>query len=319
MSFERWPLEKCVAANGAVVRVLVASTKGSAPRDAGATMLVWPSGQSGTIGGGALEHQASLRAREMLSGATSVARITQPLGPNLGQCCGGSVTLVLERYVAENLPTETAGIFVRAVESDASAELPALLQRRLEAAKGTPIAPVLTAGWLAEKIQKPPTPVWIYGAGHVGRALARTLAPLNGYDITLIDTDVTRLPKHLPQNITTLTAKNIADLVKHAPDQAHHYIMTMDHGFDLEICHHLLGRRFGFAGLIGSKTKWARFQGRLEKLGHTCGGITRITCPIGDPALGKEPQTIAVGIAHGLLLARAKIESSTDIFEGRGI
>jgi xanthine dehydrogenase accessory factor len=95
--------------------------------------------------------------------------------------------------------------------------------------------------------------------------------------------------------------------------------MTMDHGFDLEICHQLLCHRFAFTGLIGSKTKWARFQTRLEKLGHTRGEIGHITCPIGDPALGKEPQTIAVGIAHALLLERAKIESSTDIFEGRGI
>ncbi len=318
MSFNRSALEKCVAAHGAVVRVLVASTKGSAPRDGGATMLVWQSGQSGTIGGGALEHQASLRARELLTGAKRVMHLTQPLGPNLGQCCGGNVTLILERFETENLPAENEINFARAVDADASVDIPALLQRRIDAAKDTPIEPILTAGWLAESIQQTPTPVWIYGAGHVGRALARTLAPLGGYDITLIDTDTARLPSHLPQNVTTLTAENMADLVKHAGDDAHHYIMTMDHAFDLEICHQLLDRRFGFAGLIGSKTKWARFQNRLEQLGHTRDEVSRITCPIGDPTLGKEPQTIAVGIAHALLLGRAKIEPSAGIFEGRG-
>lgn len=318
MSFDRSPLDKCVAAHGAVVRVLVASTKGSAPRDAGATMLVWQNGQSGTIGGGTLEHQATIRAREMLLGQACAMPITQPLGPSLGQCCGGSVTMVLERFETKNMPTPSKPIFARPVDGDASKSIPALLQRRIEAAGDTPIGPILTAGWLAESILQLPTPIWIFGAGHVGRALARTLASLDGYDITMIDTDAARLPNHLPQNITTLTAKNMTDLVKYAPDNAHHYIMTMDHAFDLEICHQLLDRRFAFAGLIGSKTKWARFQSRLEKLGHTRGDIGRITCPIGDPALGKEPQTIAVGIAHALLLERAKKESSADIFEGRG-
>lgn len=319
MSFDRNLLEKSVAAHGAVVRVLVANTKGSAPRDAGATMLLWQGGQSGTIGGGALEHQASLHAREMLVNAKPVMHITQPLGPNLGQCCGGNVTLVLERFTEENLPAENEFIFARAIDADAPAAIPALLQRRIEAAKDTPIAPILTADWLAETLLPLPTPVWIYGAGHVGRALARILAPLGGYDITLIDTGADRLPKHLPQNATTLTANNMADLVKHAPDNAHHYIMTMDHAFDLEICHQLLDRQFGFAGLIGSKTKWARFGNRLEQLGHTRRDISRITCPIGDPTLGKEPQTIAVGIAHALLLDRATSQHSADIFEGRGL
>lgn len=318
MSFDRKHLDKCVGEQGAVVRVLVTGTKGSAPRDAGTCMLIWQDGQSGTIGGGALEYQASLQAREMLTGPQRVVHMTQPLGPNLGQCCGGNVTLVLERFDAKSLPANGSPIFTRAVDADASATVPALLQRRIEAAQGTPIEPVLTAGWLAESILPAPIPVWIYGAGHVGAALARTLAPLSGYDITLIDVEAVRMPKHLPQNVTPLVATNMADLVKHAPNDAHHYIMTMDHGFDLEICHQLLGRGFGFVGLIGSKTKWARFQNRLDKLGHSRLEIGRITCPIGDPALGKEPQTIAVGIAHGLLLARAADAPATDVIEGRG-
>ncbi len=319
MSFDRTQLARCVSAQGRVVRVLVGSTQGSAPRDAGASMLIWQDGQSGTIGGGALEHQATLQARAMLSGPTRALQVTQPLGPNLGQCCGGNVTLVLERFEAESLPSEANHVFARAVDAQAGADIPALLQRRIDAAKGTAIEPILTAGWLAESIQQMPTPVWIYGAGHVGRALARTLAPLTDYDLTLIDTKAERLPQQLPQNVTTLTASNMADVVKHARDDAHHYIMTMDHAFDLEICHQLLNRAFGFAGLIGSKTKWTRFQSRLKNLGHASAEISRITCPIGDPSLGKEPQVIAVGIAHALVLGRVQNQASTDIIEGRGV
>ena len=72
-------------------------------REAGAAMLVWQGGQSGTIGGGALEWLAIGRARELLAtGGTRLDR--QALGPNLGQCCGGAVTLLTEVYDARTLP-----------------------------------------------------------------------------------------------------------------------------------------------------------------------------------------------------------------------
>ncbi len=77
--------------------------------------------------------------------------------------------------------------------------------------------------------------------------------------------------------------------------------MTKSHRCDLEICHALLGHGFAAAGLIGSKTKWARFRAGLQKMGHSVDQIGRISCPIGTPALGKEPQAIAVGIVYGLL------------------
>lgn len=318
MSFCLRELEAAVQAHGDVVRILVASTKGSAPRDAGTSMLVWQNGQSGTIGGGALEYQACTDARKMLAGGAAVMHMTQSLGPNLGQCCGGSVSLVFERFNAQCLPTSKAHMFTRPVETNATVSIPALLQRRIEAAKDSPIMPIQTAGWLAETITKNATPVWIFGAGHVGEALARSLAALSDFDITLIDTNPSRIPLHLPKNITTLSAKNMAALVKHAPKNAHHFIMTMDHAIDLEICHQLLCQNFEFLGLIGSKTKWARFVSRLKHLGHADETIQTITCPIGDPTLGKEPQAIAVGVTHALLLKRAKIESMAAIFEGRG-
>jgi xanthine dehydrogenase accessory factor len=90
--------------------------------------------------------------------------------------------------------------------------------------------------------------------------------------------------------------------VKFAPDSARHLILTYSHALDLELCHQLLSHRFAFTGLIGSKTKWARFRKRLAELGHTAAQITRITSPIGEPILGKQPQAIAIGVAASLLL-----------------
>ena len=88
-----------------------------------------------------------------------------------------------------------------------------------------------------------------------------------------------------------------------APAEAEHLVLTYSHALDLEICHRLLGHGFRAAGLIGSATKWARFRSRLAALGHAPEQVARIRCPIGDPALGKHPQAIAVGVAAEILSA----------------
>ncbi len=97
-------LEQATGANGPVVRVLVASHAGSSPRETGTAMLVWQDGMSGTIGGGALEFEAIAKARTMLAANTKTTILKMPLGPALGQCCGGAVTLVLERFDRHTLP-----------------------------------------------------------------------------------------------------------------------------------------------------------------------------------------------------------------------
>ena len=70
--FDRAALGAALQAHGRAVRVVITEVKGSTPRDVGAAMLVWADankggGQSGTIGGGALEYAAAARARAALS------------------------------------------------------------------------------------------------------------------------------------------------------------------------------------------------------------------------------------------------------------
>ena len=105
----------------------------------------------------------------------------------------------------------------------------------------------------------------------------------------------------IPAGVTTVPAAKPAELVRHAPRDAEHLVLTYSHNLDLELCNRLLSHDFRFAGLIGSATKWARFRSRLAALGHSPERISRITCPIGDPGLGKHPQMIAVGVAAQLL------------------
>jgi xanthine dehydrogenase accessory factor len=238
----------------AAIRITITKTAGSAPRDAGTQMLVWADRTEGTIGGGTLEWEAMAEARRMLRDGRKSHQARIPLGPALGQCCGGAVSLAWE---------------------------------------------------LAEAMIAPEArPLWIYGAGHVGRAIVAVMAPLPDYLITWVDTHVDRFPD---TQVTTLVAVDPAQAVKHAPANADHLILTYSHEIDLALCHALLSRDFNSVGLIGSATKWARFKGRLAALGHSSAQISRIACPIGDPSLGKHPAAIAIGVATAMIKPHASL------------
>ena len=314
MSFDRTALAQAIAAYGPVARVVVAATAGSVPRETGAAMLVWAAGQSGTIGGGALELAAVDRARAALaSGDDRYDRV--PLGPGVGQCCGGRVDLLTEIWSEARLAAADSDVIARPCPGKPAT--PSLATRRLlgrARGQGQQLNPTLSDGWMIEPVTQHTRQIWIYGAGHVGRAIVDVLAPLPEIALTWIDTATDRFPDPIAHGVTDLVAANPADAVAHAPPTAEHLILTYSHAFDLEICHRLLGHGFARAGLIGSRTKWARFTKRLGVLGHSSEQIARIACPIGDPRLGKHPQAIAVGVADAVLrqaLATATAQGNT--------
>ena len=181
--------------------------------------------------------------------------------------------------------------------------MPLAVKRILAAARGQGLRPstALVQGWLVEPVAAPTRQLWIWGAGHVGRALVSVLAPLPDLAITWVDVAPDRFPLDVPPNVTMVPAADPATLADHAPTGAEHLILTFSHALDLELCHRLLRRGFRSCGLIGSATKWARFRSRLKALGHDPAAVGRIRCPIGDPALGKHPQAIAVGVAAELI------------------
>ncbi|MFZ1469135.1 MAG: xanthine dehydrogenase accessory protein XdhC [Paracoccaceae bacterium] len=300
--FDLIGLREAVAAHGRVARIVIAAHDGSSPREVGASMLIWQADagqvrQSGTIGGGALEHEATLRAQAALAiGGRQVQRVA--LGPALGQCCGGAVTVWTEVYDADSLPEPVAGVVARG-----PGERPIAVSRLLAAARGQGQVPGpgMVQGWMIEPVATPMRQIWIWGAGHVGRALVAVLAPLPGMAITWVDIAPDRFPGQVPDGVTAVPAADPAALVAHAPPTAEHVIVTYSHALDLDLCHRLLGHGFGACGLIGSKTKWARFRSRLTALGHSPQAIARIDCPIGDPSFGKHPQAIAVGVAARIL------------------
>ena len=294
--FDLAALRACIAAHGPTARVVIAAHKGSSPREVGAAMLVWAGGQSGTIGGGALEWQATARARALL-GSGGSALDHHALGPNLGQCCGGAVTLLTEVYTTA--PPET-DVIARATDGSA---MPLAVKRLLTSARNQGHLPAsqLLQGWMIEPAARPTRQIWIWGAGHVGRALVHALSPLPDVAITWVDTAPDRFPEILPGNTRALPVSDPIRAIGLAPQGAEHLILTYSHALDLDLCHHLLDHGFVSAGLIGSATKWARFRTRLAALGHPPADIARIQCPIGDPSLGKHPAAIAIGVAAQLL------------------
>ena len=294
--FDREALAQALMLAPRVVRVVLAEVKGSSPREVGAAMLVWPDGQSGTIGGGVLEYRAAERARAMLAGGEAVRFERVPLGPALGQCCGGAVALLSEVYEA----VPEGEVIARAVSG---APMPLTVKRLLAAQRGEGVAPVaqLVQGWFIEPVARPSRQVWVWGAGHVGRALVAVLAPLPDLAITWVDTAPDRFPDVIPPGVTAVPVADPAALVAHAPRETEHLVLTYSHALDLELCHRILAHGFARLGLIGSATKAARFRARLHDLGHLLAEIQRIACPIGDTSLGKHPHAIALGVATELL------------------
>jgi xanthine dehydrogenase accessory factor len=248
------------------VLVRVASTQGSAPREAGTWMAVWADGLTATIGGGQLEFQATKEARELLAGTRAPFDGIQryPLGPSLGQCCGGVMFLSYERVSAADAPR---------------------LQRELVAQLA---------------------PVALFGGGHVGAALARLLAALpfavrwiDSRDGVFPDA----LPAQIDTEHSEPVQDAVAALAPGSRVLIMSFSHAED--LDIVIaCLKRLRERddLPYIGLIGSKTKWATFGHRLEARGFTPAELARITCPIGVPGItGKEPEVIAVAVAAQLL------------------
>ncbi len=143
------------------------------------------------------------------------------------------------------------------------------------------------------------SPVFLFGAGHVGQATANALTPLP-FALQLYDNRSAKTTGEV------LLYTDIEQTVLSAPNDTVFLIMTHDHSLDYQLVSAILKRNdFAFLGLIGSKTKRARFLSRLKKDGFSDEQLSRLTCPIGIEGIqGKEPEIIAASIAAQLLQMR---------------
>lgn len=247
------------------ILVEVRETRGSAPREVGARMLVSAGSCEGTIGGGHLELKAIRRARRMLADGVLDAESEHfPLGPALGQCCGGAVTLGFEPLRAAHLDCWPA------------AQPRFHLQLYGAGHVGRAIVRLLAdidceVDWIDEREDEFPQP------GDDGRPW--------------------------PAHIRMVSVDAVEAEVAEARPGWFYLVLTHRHDLDLRICEQILQRGdFGFFGLIGSKSKRMRFIHHFQRRGISDEAIARMTCPIGVPGIeGKEPEVIAVGVVAQLL------------------
>lgn len=275
----------------------ITHSRGSVPREAGTRMLVSATDSVGTVGGGQLEYRGIAHARQMLAqrpdlrpdhfphdrhertvdrmakhdgqppgddGSSEPESQTFALGPSLGQCCGGSVTL---RWRA--LDTQTFDAW--------------------------PAAP-------------PVFELQLYGAGHVGQAIATLLATLD-VQVDWIDEReasfpaTTALGSDWPAHIRRVCVDGVHAEVDNARPGAFFLVLTHEHSLDERITEAILRRGdFGYLGLIGSRTKRRRFERRFESRGIPAATLARMTCPIGVGSIAdKEPVHIAIAVVAQLL------------------
>jgi xanthine dehydrogenase accessory factor len=250
---------------GPAVLVSVDSVQGSGPREVGAWMAVLAGEVINTIGGGNLEFQAIDEARQMLDGANAVTR-RYPLGPSLGQCCGGVVHLHFERITL--------------------ADAPALAQRLQ--ARFAPVA-LFGGGHVGRAL------VQVLGT------LPFNVTWVDSRD-EIFPADV---PFNVACEHSDPVQAAVADLPAGAHVLVMSFSHAEDLDV-VAACLRRLRERddLPYIGLIGSKSKWATFRHRLEERGFTADELARVTSPIGLAGItGKQPEVIAVSVAAQLLQA----------------
>lgn len=308
-----------IAAGRRAVLVAVTATEGSAPREPGARLVLTEAGFTGTIGGGALEWRALAEAGAMLNRNDRAARrLPLTLGPDTGQCCGGRVVLMLELFGPEDA-AEVALLAAAEAEGPFAVRAQAVAGRWQRGFVATPATgdAVVERG-PAERLEvygELPRRLFLFGAGHVGRALVLALAPLP-FSTIWVDERPDAFPAAVPANVSIrATADPVAVLDDlRAGDCV--LAMTHSHQLDLALVDRALKREdLAYVGVIGSKTKRARFLSRLTAAGHAASVRDRLVCPIGagGPA-SRLPAVIAAATAVELLVAdeRARAAAAPD-------
>ncbi len=245
---------ECERQGRAYVIVTVMGARGSTPRDSGTKMVVEGERFFGTIGGGELEHRALRRARELLANAEEAQALENyPLGEKLGQCCGGSASLLFEVF----------------------------------------------------RPQRPE--VFLFGAGHVGRALAPLLATLP-LRLTWVDERRDEMPATVPDGVVAERERDAVSVLRDAPAGSFFIIMTHQHPLDYALAEDALLRAdAAYVGVIGSESKARRFRMRLAHRGLEAAQIASLHCPIGMAGVeGKAPAEIAVAVAAQVIACYQK-------------
>ncbi len=248
----------------ALVRMV--SVRGSSPREEGTWMLVAEGACYGTVGGGHLEYMAIDEARVLLAKPGETKLLDVPLGPEIGQCCGGRVKLTIAQ-----------------VDDTTRAEL---IQAEV-----------------AERQAYPD--VYLFGAGHVGRALCDAFALLPVHPI-VVDSRAEEMAL-ISDTTDKLLTPVPEDVARKAAPGSVFIILTHDHSLDFLIaCEALVRGDAAYVGMIGSHTKRATFESWCRKSSEVKVDPSKLVCPIGArESKDKRPEVIAAFVVAEVMAALA--------------
>lgn len=324
-----------------VVLCSILASSGSSPRGAGAKMAVMENGKTvGTIGGGAVELVCTKQAVNALKDKKSFVS-SYILNKNdindIGMICGGNVevysqyldctdkaavSLINDLYTLVSLHRDVwliniidktgisqCGLYTR--EGGIQYIDPSLTDRimadiQFKAHLDNKSDPIIYTEPLSTSSR-----LYIFGGGHVGKALAPVLDKI-GFNVIIFDNRLSLLSEeNIPgaDKIIIGDYKNIFDKIDITAND-YVVIMTPGHQADFEVLSQALKTKATYIGCIGSKNKVATTVGRLKELGFNDTDISRIHSPIGLPILAETPEEIAISIAAQLIKHRASRQAA---------
>ncbi len=264
-------LKAMLASASPTVRVAITETRGSSPREAGAEIYVTKTSCAGTIGGGQLEYRAIQSARKVLQDGDLSSELSIPLGPEIGQCCGGRVTLSLTRMTTN--------------------ERREILRR-------------------SDAVERAQPHIYIFGSGHVGRAVADQFQHLP-FRTIIVDQRERELAQCHAAVVKRLSALP-EEIITLAPPGSAFIVLTHGHGLDFLLTGVALDRGdAAYVGLIGSQTKRTKFEKWHRKHSDTT-TPTNLTCPIGKSETGDKRPEIIASFVVAEVIATLSHHQSTD-------
>ena len=315
------------------VLVTLIADRGSAPRKAGAQMLVGAEGRLvGTIGGGAVEGRSIQLSQQLLAQRRSCIRefpLHQAPERDIGMVCGGDVTAHFQFIPAEDplwsetasralalLNRRTAGWLVLAEDGSA----PALLDRESVVSGSLPedtAQALRTPGFsMAAGYISLPLPIGqralLFGAGHISQALCPLLTTISFRPVVFDDRPELANTRLFPtaEQVICGDFTRISDYLT-ITDEDFVVIMTSGHVRDFQVEEQTLRGDFAYVGVIGSRRKTASVNQRLREAGIPQSSIDLVHTPIGTPILAVTPEEIAVSIAGEMIQVRAQRRGPT--------
>jgi xanthine dehydrogenase accessory factor len=287
------------------VLVVVVDHTGSVPGTTGATMVVTEDAAVGTVGGGVAEHETIERARRFEGSPELV--IIEHTQRSSGSLCSGRHTLAMVSLIDDDLPSVHA--ITTTLESDRNGTLS--LSHEGLAFEPDVVQPVKFARrdgeWsFAVPVGRLDT-LYIVGGGHVALALSRVMATLP-FRIVVLD-DRPELPTLMANSFAHETRViDYHEVADHISDGERSWVVVMTYGHenDALALRQLLGQRFRYLGLLGSKAKVSQMFAKFRDEGVPPEDLEPVSAPIGIPIGSHTPEEIAISIAAEIVQVRNK-------------